>query len=377
MKTFLRYAGLWLIATLALPAGLALAGNDCPAAIGDMSGANLAPIPASSSSFADDRPSTEPCPYETGCREYLSAITEPCADWYVDYRVQQMFNSHTCYEFGTSPGPGQYAPLSKLDWNLDSTWTGLRVGVKKPTWDIHFEWLTPMLQHIQGNISDYDWGIAPPYNPASLDSLSVSPERWIDGQKLEIEEECLWTTRFLGMPIELWPLVGFRWQRFDMMAYDGLQVINNNPPPPAVGYRWTEDMGSFNQQYYMVYLGGQLRKTLQRECGPPITLAFQADYGATGGYNIDHHISGYEPNTHRYTMETTGGDVLHLAVSADVPFNCHVGIGVQADYLTIHTTGTHRWLQTSATQNTDQSWDNGVVVQSDQMSVSAYLRYCW
>ena len=31
----------------------------------------------------------------------------------------------------------------------------------------------------------------------------------------------------LGLPIELWPLAGFRFQRFDMTAHDGMQLIND------------------------------------------------------------------------------------------------------------------------------------------------------
>ena len=249
----------------------------------------------------------------------LPAIAGPAPVFYADWRTEQMLNSRTSYQFGTPPGPGQWAPLSKLDWSLDSTWTGLRVGVKKPTWDAHFQWLTPMVRGIYGDMSDYDWNLVDPYDPSRLDSLSVSPQRWLDGQKIELEEECLWTDRFLGMPIEVWPLLGFRWQRFDMMAYNGLQVISN-APPSAVGYRWAEDMGSFNQQYYMGYLGAQIRKTFHRDSAPPIAVMLQVDYGATAGYNVDHHISGYEAmGLHRYTMESTGGDTVHLALMADIP----------------------------------------------------------
>jgi hypothetical protein len=346
MTTFLRRAGWWAAIAVVWQVGGARAEDDYLASVAGSDG--------------------------------LCAVAEPCPVFYADFRTQQTFNSHTSYEFGTPPGYpfGQWAPLSRLDWSLDATWIGLRVGMKKPTWDAHFEWLMPVVWGTYGDMSDYDWGITPPYDPSSLDSLSVSPQRWIDGQKIELEEECLWTDRFLGMPIEFWPLAGFRWQRFDMMAYNGLQVINNGPPP-SVGYRWTEDMGSFNQQYYMAYLGGQLRKTFYRDCRPPITLTLQVDYGVTAGYNVDHHISGYEAmGIHRYTMESTGGDALHLAVIGDVPFNDHVSIGVQADHLQIRTTGSHRWFESGAATQ-DMTWSNGVAVQSEQTSVAAYLRYCW
>lgn len=90
--------------------------------------------------------------------------------WTIDYRIQQMFDSRTSYQFGTPPGfVPQYAPVSKLDWSLDSTWTGLRVGVQKPNWDVHFEWLTTMGQGINGNMEDRDWN-GPNQDPYSLSS---------------------------------------------------------------------------------------------------------------------------------------------------------------------------------------------------------------
>ena len=66
--------------------------------------------------------------------------------WTIDYRVKTFFDSNTTYQFGvpeTDPNP--YAPLSKLSWPLDSTWHGLQIGVEKPNWRAHFEWLTPMV----------------------------------------------------------------------------------------------------------------------------------------------------------------------------------------------------------------------------------------
>ncbi len=195
--------------------------------------------------------------------------TAPAAtSWTIEYRIQQMFDSRTSYQFGTPPqfGPPQYAPVSKLDWSLDSTWTGLRVGVQKPNWDVYFEWLTAMGQGINGNMDDFDWS-GPNTDPASLSS---SPERWNDGQKVEIEAEYKWWKCVLGVPVELWPLVGFRFQRFDMTAHDGDQLINDGtlgPGIPPVGYHWTGDMGTFNQQYYMGYAGAQLRAAIGAGAG--------------------------------------------------------------------------------------------------------------
>ena len=55
-----------------------------------------------------------------------SFLCEPPGDlvFTVDYLVRQVMDSRTCYEFGTPPGfpLGDYAPLSRLDWPLNSTW---------------------------------------------------------------------------------------------------------------------------------------------------------------------------------------------------------------------------------------------------------------
>ena len=71
----------------------------------------------------------------------------------------------------------------QLDWSLDSTWQGLQIGVEQPKWRAHFEWLAPMIGDTYGTMDDFDWS-GPARDPASLSS---SPERWTDGQMLELE----------------------------------------------------------------------------------------------------------------------------------------------------------------------------------------------
>ena len=78
--------------------------------------------------------------------------------------------------------------MSKLDWSLDSTWTGLRVGVQNQNWDVHVEWLTAI--GIGGTMEDFDWNIDDPRDdPTRLDSLSRSSETWKDGQQVELEAD--------------------------------------------------------------------------------------------------------------------------------------------------------------------------------------------
>jgi hypothetical protein len=299
----------------------------------------------------------------------LRAAAQPCRTWYIDYRVQQMFDSNTSFQFGSSsPLTGPYTPISKLAYSLDSTWAGLRLGVQKPNWDVHFEWLMPIGRGIDRGIVDYDWNIVDPRNdPTRLDSLAQLSTRWNDGQKLEIEGERKWSDRFLGLPIELWPLAGFRFQRFDMTADRGYLIIDNGQVPGPLPDQG--DCLTLNQQYYIGYAGFQFRSAIQRASRPPIGVTFQADYGGTGAYNIDYHL---QRGGDMHQMMSTGGSAMHLALIADAPFSQHCGVGLQADHTEIRTTGTLRQVQ-------DGIWitsDYGVQANSDQTSLAAYFRFC-
>jgi hypothetical protein len=288
-----------------------------------------------------------------------------------------MFASHTTYQFGTDtnfPGP-QYAPLSKLQWSLDSMWQGLQIGFEKPRWGAHFEWLTPMLHNSFGEMNDFDWSGAD--RPPAL--LSTSPQHWSDAQMLELEGTVKIFDRILTLPVEFWTIAGYRYQRFGMMAYNGVQVINDDsfqdPNIPQAGYRWHEEMISLNQEYNMGYVGGQLRTTWNAYEDHPVLWKLQADWAGTAGYNCDHHISGYEASgVHRYTYDITHGDAIHVALMAETPLSQHISVGAQGDYTAIRTTGTHRWTMSGNTLPVDDSWTNGVKADSDQASITGFIR---
>jgi outer membrane protease len=372
MKTFVRYALLLLAVIVACQTGIALAGDfywvssektDAASAAGDQKAA----APAKSQCCPEESICSDKGCCDNACDGCVCSAVESCRTWYVDYRIQQMLG-YTSYQFGTG-GPWHgypaFDPLSKLDYSLNSTWTGVRFGVQRCNWDVHLEWLIPMVQHIDGGIKDYDWNIHSPYNdPTRLDSLSHSATRWNDGQKIELEADYKYSECFLGMPIEVWPLAGFRFQRFDMTAYGGEQII-----PPTGPFNFQGDALTLNQQYYIGYIGFQLRRTIERECRPPVNLAFQFDWGGTAGYMVDHHLIR---ETDMYTMESTGGDTLHLGLSGDIPLNCHLKLGLQADYLRIRTTGTIRQQEDGVTTYTG---NHGVLVKSEQTDITAYLQY--
>jgi hypothetical protein len=61
------------------------------------------------------------CPSECGCENALRAAKQPCRTWYIDYRVQQMFDSNTSFQFGSSaPLTGPYTPIRayNIDYHL-------------------------------------------------------------------------------------------------------------------------------------------------------------------------------------------------------------------------------------------------------------------
>ena len=288
------------------------------------------------------------------------ACGPPPSMWTIDYRFRTLAASDTAYEFGTpDPPPTGYAPLSQLNFPINSCWHGLRVGYQEPTWDAHFEWMTPQ-QGILGQFSDYDWEVAG--NPYT--DLGFAKERWVDGQMIDFGMEFLWTDRAFNLPIEIWPTAGFRWQRFNLMCYDAVQVKYDNVSldPPDL---YPGDILTFDQQYYMGYLGGQFRTRLRT-----VRLTFQADWGYTWANNIDHHLLR-EGN--RYTMDNTQGNSWHIAFTAEVPLSPIVSGGFQVDHMQIRTTGTHHLLNLPSGE--DSTWDNGVSVSSNQTSIMAFLRF--
>jgi hypothetical protein len=285
--------------------------------------------------------------------------------WTVDYRVRSMLDSSTSYEFGDPFA--LYAPLSKLDFELDSIWHGLQIGVELPNWGMHLEWLTPMQQRIDGQMADYDWNIDDPRDdPSRLDSHTLSSQRWCDGQMLELGTEFKLTNSFFGWPVEFWPALGFRFQRFDITAYSISCVVPALGPLPE--YEGVDAI-TFNQQYYVGYFGGQFRKTLL--VGRiPIDATFQVDGGPTAGYNVDHHL--LRSGDH-YTIERTRGGMWHVGFIAEAHLTERFSLGFQADHTDIRTTGTHRLLNEPL--GWDLSWNDGVIADSHQTTLTAFARY--
>jgi hypothetical protein len=336
-------------------------------------------------------PAEECCPYGTDCGKPRLADEEcigyrdpgvvfwcepPAPDyWTIDFRVRTFCSSMTSYEIGTAPeDPAQWAPLSRLNFSLNSVWYGLQLAHETPKWGFRFEWLMAG-QYIDGGLADFDWvpdheGDVPvdPGSDATFSHLGFTRERFTEGQMLDIEYKYKLFEPPANLPVEVWPLVGFRWQRLDVTAFDLSQVRFGNvwldPPETYEG-----DVITFNQQYCIGYAGVQLRGRLAIPNLPPLVWTLQGDWGYTEAYNVDHHLVR---EGDMFSMNRTAGNCWHAALTVEAVVTARIGVGVQADQLYIQTVGEHRWLNEPL--GIDETWSNGVTVSSRQTWITAFLR---
>lgn len=171
---------------------------------------------------------------------------------------------------------------------------------------------------------------------------------------------------WLGLPVwfDLRPVVGVRWQRFELVAHDGVQIY---PGPVSI----TGDALRFKQTYWHYFLGIRTTYDLGRHIKAlPLKLLCQLDWAYVDGDNRDHHLLR---TGNRMTYETTSGKAWHASLGFKVGLTKNINAGVEAEYLLIQTKGSHRWV--NDVYAIDMSWDNGVKVWSEQMSLMMSLEY--
>jgi hypothetical protein len=295
------------------------------------------------------------------CACVVGAVSRPVAAFQldIDYRYRSLNNSRTSYEYGTLDLPPEgWAPLSRLVFSLDSAWHGLRLGLDRPEWEVHAEWLMPVRDAVDGALLDYDW--LPPNSDASYTDLGTMRERWISGQMLGFGLDVRLLETLFGQPIEFWPMGGFRWQRFHLLTYDLVQVTENNVLM-ADPYAYAGDVIDFTQDYNSPYIGFELRTLLSFWSLLPTRLTLGFDGGYVVAQNTDHHLLR---EGDRYTFDETSGSAIHIGFTAEVPLGSHLSLGLELDHLEMHTSGTHRLL--NAPLGIDETSDHGVHVWSDQ-----------
>jgi hypothetical protein len=257
--------------------------------------------------------------------------------------------------------------LSRLAFSLDSNWHGLRLGLDRPAWEVHAEWLTPVQDTVDGALLDYDW--QPPNPDSSFTDLGTMRERWINGQMLGIELDVQLLDGLFGQPIEVWPLGGFRWQHFHLMCYDLVQVKEDNVWM-ADPYTYSGDVIDFKQDYYSPYIGVELRTVLSfwSFLHAQLTLAFDGGYVAAR--NTDRHLLR---EGDRYTFDRTSGTAGHIAFTTEFLIGSHFSLGLELDHLEMRTSGTHRLLNEPL--GIDETWDHGVRVWSDQTWLTLFAAF--
>lgn len=286
----------------------------------------------------------------------------------IGLETRRFVDSNTSYKFG-NPFPPFQARLSQLEFPLDSWWVGAGLRASFPRFSIGVEALTNASGEADGRMKDSDWDDEA--RPDLKTIYSESKCHLLPSYTLTTDID-LKISDWLRLPswLDLRPVTGFRWQNFNFLAHDGLQVypLGDHPPVPLPG-----DSIRF-EQTYRDYFGG-VRAAL--DLGDhlilkSLTVFLQLDCGYVEGDNVDHHLLR---NGRRYTYEDTYGDAWHGSVGLRGGLYRQLTLALEADFLQISTTGYHRLV--NSTYGIDMQFTNGVKVWSSQNSVSLTLAYAF
>ena len=281
------------------------------------------------------------------------------------FKTETFVASHTSYEFG-NPFPPHQAPLSRLEFPMDSFWVGGKLRASFPRFSVGAEGLTNVSMDTPGHMSDSDWD--DDQKPSRKTVYSESKCRFMPSYIVRTDLD-LKISDWAGLPpnLDLRPLVGFRWEDFHFITHDGLQVYpgSGEPPTPLPG-----DGIDFKQMYWQYFTGARAALDL----GKPLmlnslALLLQLDWAYVEGQNVDHHLLRGQ----RFTMEETYGDAWHWSVGLNAGLTKNVSLALETDFLMLSTTGTHRLEEPGVSFQ----FNNGVRVWSEQTSVSLTLAYAF
>jgi hypothetical protein len=288
--------------------------------------------------------------------------------WSAELHVKRYFGSHTSYEFG-NPLPPNQAPLSRLEFPLNTWWAGGEFRRSFSRVSAGVEVLRNVSRESDGSFKDSDWD-----NDARPDVKTIYSESQcrMEPSYMVRGDVDLKVADWLGLPVwfDLRPVAGVRWQRFELVAHDGVQTYpapgDITPPDPLPG-----DSIHFWQTYWHYFLGLRTAYDLGRHIHVPrLKLFGQLDWAYVAGDNSDHHLLRAG---NRWTHEKTCGNAWHASLGIKAGLTENINLGVEAEYIMIRTKGSHRWVHD--VENVDMSWDNGVNVWSEQMSLMMSLEY--
>jgi len=287
--------------------------------------------------------------------------------WSVDLRVKNYFNSHTSYEFGNPNSPYQ-APLSRLEFPLNTWWAGAEVRRSFPRASAGLEVLRNVSGEADGTFKDSDWDDNAKPNVKTIYSelnCRMEPSYAVRGD-LDLK-----VSDWIGLPawLDLRPVIGFRWQRFTLVAHDGTQSYpapgDNRPSQSLPG-----DAIRFEQTYWQYFLGVRTAFEIGKHVNvSQLKLLMQLDWAYVEGSNEDHHLL----KVNRFTYDKTQGDAWHASIGLKTGLTANLNANLEADYLKIQTTGSHRMV--NGVPATHTSWNYGVKVWSEQTSLMMSLEY--
>jgi len=302
----------------------------------------------------------------------VAAADEKAADpekaWSAEVLVKRSIYSHTSYEFG-NPDPPYQAPLSRLEFPMNTWWAGGEIKRRFPRFSVGLEVLGSISGESDGSFKDSDWD--EPSRP-SVKTIYSEAKCRVEPSYMVRADADLKVSDWLGLPawFDLRPVVGFRWQNLHFLAHDGIQEYpapgSTRPPDVLSG-----DAIRFEQTYWQYFLGMRTALDLGKHLGmPEMRLLGQIDGAYVEGSNADRHLLR---GGNRWTYEKTKGYGWHALLGVKAGLTKNLQAGLEAEYLWLRTTGTHRWFHDII--GADLSWDNGVTVWSEQILVTANLEY--
>jgi outer membrane protease len=286
--------------------------------------------------------------------------------WSVELRLRNYVTSHTSYEFG-NPFPPNQAPLSRLEFPLDSTWFGVEMRRDFPRISVGIEALRNIGGEARGRMRDSDWD--DDETPDRLSIYSSSDCRMDPSYTVRVDAD-LKVSDWLHLPpgLDIRPAVGFRWQRFSLTTHDGSQIEPGSDTPPLA---LPGDGIAFEQTYRHFSLGFKLdyRWEAPGAAFRWVSTKMQADWAHVTADNEDHHLL----RGRRFTYESTYGEGWHLLTGLEFGLTRQLSASLEADWLTIRTTGSHRLEH--ADLGISFQFDHGVKVWSEQTSLTLGIKY--
>jgi hypothetical protein len=288
--------------------------------------------------------------------------------WLFGLKVKRFFKSHTSYEFGNPYPPGQ-VPLSRLEFPLDSWWAGVELRRDFPRWSFGLEALRNLSREALKRAKDSDWDDD---HATGIKTIYSESDCRLEPSYMVRADVDLKVSDWLGLPpwLDLRPVMGVRWQRFEFVDHDGTQYYpapgDPTPPTPLPG-----DGIRFKQTYWQYFLGVRAACDLQNSPDLPLVkLLMQVDWAYVEGHNQDHHLLR---EGSRFTYEDTIGDAWHASLGMRVGIWQNLSAGLELEHMLIHTTGSHRLENRPF--GIDFIVNNGVTVWSEQTSLMLSLEY--